>query len=53
MAQLANLDGKYTIFGQVIEGMDVVQKLTPRDPETGGTNLPAGDAILSVDIEEK
>jgi cyclophilin family peptidyl-prolyl cis-trans isomerase len=48
-----NLDGKYTIFGQVTGGMDVVQKLTPRDPEKGGTNLPAGDAILSVDIEEK
>jgi cyclophilin family peptidyl-prolyl cis-trans isomerase len=47
------LDGKYTIFGQVIEGMDVLQKLTPRDPATGGTNLPAGDAILSVDIKEK
>jgi cyclophilin family peptidyl-prolyl cis-trans isomerase len=48
-----NLDGKYTIFGQVTGGMDVLQKLTPRDPEKGGTNLPPGDAILSVDIEEK
>ena len=48
-----NLDGKYTIFGQVTAGMDVVQKLTPRDPDKGGANLPPGDAILSVDIEEK
>jgi len=48
-----NLDGKYTIFGQVTDGMDVVQNLAPRDPERGGTNLPPGDAILSVDIEEK
>jgi cyclophilin family peptidyl-prolyl cis-trans isomerase len=47
------LDGRYTIFGQVIEGMDVAQKLSPRDPDSGGANLPAGDAILSVDIEEK
>jgi cyclophilin family peptidyl-prolyl cis-trans isomerase len=52
-APIPYLDGNYTIFGQVIEGMDVVQKLTPRDPETGGTNLPAGDAIQSVDIKEK
>jgi cyclophilin family peptidyl-prolyl cis-trans isomerase len=48
-----NLDGKYTVFGQVIAGMDVVQKLTPRDPDTGGSNLPPGDAILSIDIQEK
>lgn len=48
-----NLDGKYTIFGQVIEGMDVAQNLTPRDPDKGGSNLPPGDAIQSVDIQEK
>jgi cyclophilin family peptidyl-prolyl cis-trans isomerase len=48
-----NLDGKYTIFGQVTAGMDVLQNLTPRDPDNGGNNLPPGDAILSVDIEEK
>ena len=26
------LDGAYTIFGKVIQGMDVATKLTPRDP---------------------
>jgi cyclophilin family peptidyl-prolyl cis-trans isomerase len=49
----SNLDGKYTIFGQVTSGMDVVQNLTPRNPDTGGSSLPPGDEILSVDIQEK
>ncbi len=52
-APAVNLDGKYTIFGQVTGGMDVVKNLTPRDPDKGGTNLPPGDEILSVDILEK
>ncbi len=47
-----SLDGNYTIFGQVIQGMDVVENLTPRDPSQGGI-LPAGDKILNVTIEEK
>ncbi len=47
-----HLDGGYTIFGQVLSGLDVAENLTPRDPSQGGT-LPAGDKILSVSIEEK
>jgi cyclophilin family peptidyl-prolyl cis-trans isomerase len=47
------LDGKYTIFAQVIQGMDVVKKLTPRDATVQGDNVPAGDKILSVEIQEK
>ena len=46
------LDGGYTIFGYVIQGMDVVNSLTPRDPSQG-TDLPPGDKILSVSIEQK
>ncbi len=46
------LDGRYTIFGQVIEGMDVVKALTLRDPNQG-TDLPDGDKIISVTIDEK
>lgn len=46
------LDGGYTIFGKVIQGMDVANNLTPRDPSQSG-DLPAGDKILSVTIEEK
>lgn len=45
--QLPNSDG-YTIFGQVVEGMDVVLKITPRDPGRGATNQ--GDPLLSVRV---
>jgi len=51
---LPNLDGKYTIFGEVIAGMDVVNQLTLRDPSTAtSADLPPGDKILSITIEEK
>jgi cyclophilin family peptidyl-prolyl cis-trans isomerase len=41
----------YTIFGQVISGMDVVNALTRRDPQQN-PNF-AGDAIQSIIISEK
>ncbi len=45
------LNGGYTIFGQVVEGMDVVNGITRRDPSQN----PAfeGDAMESVTISEK
>ena len=46
-----NLNGGYTIFGQVIEGMDVVNGITRRDP--GQNPTTPGDAILSITITEK
>lgn len=51
-APASNLNGLYTIFGQVIIGLDVAEQLAPRDPSQGGF-LPAGDKILRVTIEEK
>jgi cyclophilin family peptidyl-prolyl cis-trans isomerase len=45
-----HLNGGYTIFGEVISGMDVVESLAARDPAQGG-NLPPGDLILDVSIE--
>lgn len=42
------LNGGYTIFGQVVKGMDVVNSITKRDPDTAPTF--AGDAIESVTI---
>jgi cyclophilin family peptidyl-prolyl cis-trans isomerase len=46
------LNGNYTIFGEVIEGMQVAESLTPRDPSQGA-ELPPGDEILSIKIEER
>jgi cyclophilin family peptidyl-prolyl cis-trans isomerase len=45
------LNGSYTIFGQVVEGMDVVNAITRRDPQQN----PAfgGDTIETVTITEK
>ncbi len=45
------LNGGYTIFGQVISGMDVVNGITRRDPNQNPT-FP-GDAMESVTISEK
>ena len=47
-----DLDGKYTVFGEVIEGMDVAEKLTPRDPDQN-PNAPPGDRMIKVTIEEQ
>ncbi len=46
-----SLNGGYTIFGQVISGMDVVQNITLRDPDTNPNYQ--GDVIESITIEEK
>ncbi len=45
-----NLDGKYSVFGRVLEGMDVLAKLRPRDPLLN-PRYP-GTAISRVVIEE-
>ena len=50
---LEQLNGAYTIFARVIEGMDVAEQLTPRDPSQQGVVLPPGDKILKVTIDEK
>ena len=51
-APVQRLDGGYTIFGEVIEGMEVAESITPRDPSQGGV-LPPGDLIITITIEEK
>ncbi len=50
-APVERLNGGYTIFGQVISGMEVVNGITRRDPNQTPT-FP-GDAIESVTITEE
>lgn len=45
------LNGGYTIFGQVVEGMDQVNAITRRDPEANPSFL--GDAITTISITVK
>ncbi|MGH2523357.1 MAG: peptidylprolyl isomerase, partial [Anaerolineales bacterium] len=52
LGPLPDLNGKYTLFGKVVSGLDVARQLTPRDP-TADPEAPPGDAITSVTIEEK
>lgn len=44
-----HLNGKHTVFGQVVEGLDVLMSIPARDP--GNINAPAVK-IIRVTIEE-
>ena len=44
-------EANYTIFGEVVSGMDVVRKLTPRDPQQQPDF--SGSVIKTITIEEK
>jgi cyclophilin family peptidyl-prolyl cis-trans isomerase len=50
MAEAAHLNGRHTIFGEVIEGMDVVKSLKAVNPQE--TTEP-GDQVIAIIIEEK
>ena len=44
------LDGRHSVFGQLIEGMDVLEQITPRDPSQNPSFT--GDRIIRITIEE-
>ena len=44
------LDGKHTVFGRVIEGMDVLSRIQRRDPETAAG---PGDTIIKATVIRK
>jgi cyclophilin family peptidyl-prolyl cis-trans isomerase len=45
------LNGLHTIFGKVVGGMDVLEQITPRDPQET-PDFP-GDVVLGVEIETR
>jgi cyclophilin family peptidyl-prolyl cis-trans isomerase/predicted DsbA family dithiol-disulfide isomerase len=45
------LDGKYTLFGKIIAGMEVAARLTKRDPAHDSQNMPEPDRIISVTLD--
>ncbi len=52
LAAAEHLDGGYTIFGEVTDGLEVVEALTPRNPDEGSNQLP-GDEIITITIQEQ
>jgi peptidylprolyl isomerase len=51
LAPQPQLDGKDTVIGRVVSGQEVLDRLTPRNPERSPT-APPGDKILAVVVEE-
>jgi peptidylprolyl isomerase len=51
-APAPSLDGKYTVFGEVTDGMDVAECLTARDTSKNPNAAP-GDKIISITIGEQ
>ena len=49
--ELPDLNDQFTIFGEVVEGMNVALSLTLRDPSL--LDQPDGTLILDITIEEK
>ena len=45
----SHLDGVHSVFGEVVEGMDVANSISPRDPATA---ISDGDTIYTILIEE-
>ncbi|MFH1647044.1 MAG: peptidylprolyl isomerase [Chloroflexota bacterium] len=45
------LDGKHSVFGKLVQGMDVLESITPRDPSQNPQF--EGDKIIRVTIEEE
>ena len=51
-APIAEYSGKYTIFGEVLSGREILEQLSPRDAQPG-TDTPPGDKLISITVEEK
>jgi cyclophilin family peptidyl-prolyl cis-trans isomerase len=47
LADVSHLDGQYSVFGRVREGLEVIHTIRERDP---GSDSEAGDAIKTITI---
>jgi peptidylprolyl isomerase/peptidyl-prolyl cis-trans isomerase B (cyclophilin B) len=45
-----HLDGRHSVFGRLMEGMDVLKNISPRDPSTA---REPGDSLIKVTITEE
>ena len=45
-----HLDGEYTVFGKVVQGMEVVEKIAA--VETGHGDRPVEDIIMTVEVDK-
>ena len=45
------LDGKHTIFGEVIEGLDVLKKLEAAGSQSGATSEPLKMTKVTVEVK--
>ena len=50
---MPHLDGKYTVFGEVVEGMNVVSSIPPRNPSNSKTASAPADRIISAKVLRK
>ena len=47
------LDGKHTIFGEVVEGMDVLKALEAVGSQSGKTSQPVGMEVVTIEVRSK
>jgi len=52
LAAAPQLNGQYTIIGQVLSGMEILSSLTPRNP-LPGMYLSPGDELINVSVVER
>ena len=51
LGEASNLNGQYTVFAQVTDGMDVVKCIAARDPSSNPGASP-GDKIIGIEITD-
>ena len=52
LTTVSQLNGQHTVFGKVVEGMEIVDDLTSRNPQNVATPQPEGDKIIGIEIVE-